>query len=204
MRKMKQAFLLLTAIALLFQNVGVSAGSIEISDALTSLPAVEDERGFVALDQTLRALTNPFTILAIAAHPDDVDEGTLAYYHKNFGARTVIAFATRGEGGESPSHSELNQELGLVRTREALAMTRVLGADAFFLNLRDFGYSKSAEEALNACGHDEALRQLVRAIRLLRPDVIITNHDASTGDGQQQAIARLALEAFKEAGDTKV
>jgi len=204
MGKMKQAFLLLTALALLFQNVGVSAGPIEISDARTSLPAVEDERGLVALDQALRALTNPFTILAIAAHPDDVDEGTLAYYHKNFGARTVIAFATRGEGGESPYRSELNQELGLVRTREALAMTRVLGADAFFLNLRDFGYSKSAEEALNVWGHDEALRKLVRAIRLLRPDVIITNHDAKTGDGQQQAIARLALEAFKASADAKV
>ncbi len=204
MGKMKQAFLLLTAIALLFHNVGVSAGSIEISDASASLPALEDERGLVALDQTLRALTNPFTILAIAAHPDDVDEGTLAYYHKNFGARTVIAFATRGEGGESQSRSELNQELGLVRTREALDMTRVLGADAFFLNLRDFGYSKSAEEALNVWGHDEALRKVVRAIRLLRPDVIITNHDAKTGDGQQQAIARLALEAFKASADAKV
>ncbi|HST20245.1 MAG TPA: PIG-L family deacetylase [Blastocatellia bacterium] len=201
---MKRAFLLLTAIALLFRIVGVSADPVEISDARTSLPAVEDERGLVALDQTLRALTNPFTILAIAAHPDDVDEGALAYYHKNFGARTVIAFATRGEGGESPSRSELDQELGVVRTREALDLTRVLGADAFFLNLRDFGYSKSAEEALNTWGHDEALRKLVRAIRLLRPDVIITNHDGSTGDGQQQAIARLALEAFKAAADTTV
>ncbi|MGA9772459.1 MAG: PIG-L family deacetylase [Blastocatellia bacterium] len=200
---MKRAFLLLTAIALLFHDIGVSAGSVDISDARSSLAAVEDERGFVALDQTLRALTSPFTILAIAAHPDDVDEGTLAYYHKNFGARTVIVFATRGEGGESASRSELNQELGLVRTREALDLTRVLGADAFFLNLRDFGYSKSAEEALNAWGHDEALRKLVRAIRLLRPDVIITNHDAKTGDGQQQAIARLALEAFKAAADAK-
>lgn len=205
---MKRAYLLLTAIALLFHIVpmrfGVSAGSVEISDARAPLPAVEDERGLVALDQTLRALTNPFTVLAIAAHPDDVDGGTLAYYHKNLGARTVIAFATRGEGGESASRSELNQELGIVRTREALNLTRTLGADAFFLNLRDFGYSKSAEEALNVWGHDEALRKLVRVIRLLRPDVIITNHDARTGDGQQQAIARLALEAFKAAADAKV
>ena len=200
---MKQAFLLLTVIALLFHIAGVSASPFEISDARTSLPEVEDERGFVALDQTLRALANPFTILAIAAHPDDVDEATLAYYHKKLGARTVIAFATRGEGGESSSRGELNQELGLVRTREALDMTRVLGADAFFLNLRDFGYSKTAEEALNVWGHDEALRKLVRAIQLLRPDVIITNHDARTGDGQQQAIARLALEAFKAAADAK-
>lgn len=205
---MKRALLLLTAIALLFHiapiRFGVSASPVESSDARAFLPTVEDERGIVALDQTLRALTNPFTVLAIAAHPDDVDEGALAYCHKNLGARTVIAFATRGEGGESASRGELNQELGLVRTREALDLTRTLGADAIFLNLRDFGYSKSAEEALNIWGHDEALRKLVRAIRLLRPDVIITRHDPRTGDGQQQAIARLALEAFKAAADSKV
>lgn len=207
MARMKRAFLLLTTIVLLLHitpvRFGVSAGLAENTDAKASLSAVEDERGMVALDQTLRALTNPFTILSIAAHPDDVDEGLLAYYRKNLGARTVIAFATRGEGGESSSRGELNQELGLVRTREALDMARVLGADAFFLNLRDFGYSKTAEEALTVWGHDEALRKLVRAIRLLRPDVIVTNLDAKTGDGQQQAMARLALEAFKAAADAK-
>jgi LmbE family N-acetylglucosaminyl deacetylase len=207
MAKMKRAFSLLTTIALVLHvapvRAGVYAGFAENADARASLSAVEDERGIVALDQTLRSLGNPFTILAIAAHPNDVDEGLLAYYRKNLGARTVIAFATRGEGGESTSRGELNQELGLVRTREALDMARALGADAFFLNLRDFGYSKSAEEALAVWGHDEALRKLVRAIRLLRPDVIVTNRDARAGDGQQQAMARLALEAFKAAADAK-
>jgi LmbE family N-acetylglucosaminyl deacetylase len=205
---MNRAFLLLTIIALLLQitpvRFGISAGFAENTDVKAPLSAAEDERGIVALDQTLRALNNPFTILSIATHPDDVDEGVLAYYRKNLGARTVIAFATRGEGGESSSRGELNQELGIVRTHESLELARVLGADAFFLNLPDFGYSKSAEEALAVWGHDEALRKLVRAIRLLRPDVIVTNHDEKSGDGQQQAMARLALEAFKAAADAKV
>ncbi|HKP85411.1 MAG TPA: PIG-L family deacetylase [Blastocatellia bacterium] len=205
---MKRAFVLLTLIALASDvapsSFGVSPRSIETPDARASLPAVEDERGLVALDQTLRALTNPYTVACIAAHPDDVDEDALAYYRKNLGARTVIVFATRGEGGESATRGEVNQELGLVRTREALNMTRLLGADAFFLNLRDFGYSKFAEEAFSVWGKDEALAKLVRAIRLLRPDVIITNHDAKSGDGQRQAIARLALEAFNAAADAKV
>src|ERR1044072_1984376 len=156
---MKQAILLLTLAALLF-NVAparfVSLGAIENFDQRASLASVEDERGLIALDQTLRALSNPFTIVCVAAHPDDVDEGTLAYYCKNIGARTGIVVATRGEGGESATRGELNQELGLVRTREAVNLARALGADAFFLNLRDFGYSKSAEEALSVCGHDEA------------------------------------------------
>jgi LmbE family N-acetylglucosaminyl deacetylase len=164
----------------------------------------EDERGLVALDQSLREITNPFTVLCIAARPGDEDDGSLAYIRKKLGARTVILYATRGEGEDSPTRGELNEELGAVRTREAIAAARVTGTDLFFLNLRDEGFSKSADEPLSAWGHDEALRRMVRAIRLLRADVIITNHSARSSEGVQQAVARLALEAFKAAGDTKL
>ncbi|HLF84595.1 MAG TPA: PIG-L family deacetylase [Blastocatellia bacterium] len=165
---------------------------------------VEDERGIVALDQSLREITNPFTVLCIAARPGDEDDGTLAYARKKLGARAVILFATRGEGEDSPTRPELDQELGAVRTREAIEAARVIGADVLFLNLRDIGYSKSADEALSAWGHAEALRRMVRAIRSLRPDVIITNHASKTGEGVERAVARLALEAFNAAGATKL
>src|SRR5262245_66026912 len=56
---------------------------------------VEDERGIVALDQTLREITNPFTVLSVSARPGDEDDGTLAYLRKKFGARAVMLFATR-------------------------------------------------------------------------------------------------------------
>src|SRR5512143_2346668 len=56
----------------------------------------EDERGIIALDQSLRELTNPHTVLCIAARPGDEDDGTLAYVHKKLGARAVMLFATRG------------------------------------------------------------------------------------------------------------
>lgn len=168
-----------------------------------SQATIEDERGIVALDQTLREITNPFTVLSIAARPGDEDDGALAYVRKNLGARAVVLFATRGEGEDSPTRAELDLELGAVRTREAIEAARVIGADAFFLNLRDIGYSKSADEVLSIWGHDEALRRMVRAIRLLRPDVIITTHDSKTGEGAEQAVARLALEAFNAAGAAK-
>jgi LmbE family N-acetylglucosaminyl deacetylase len=164
----------------------------------------DDERGLVALDQSLREITNPFTVLCIAARPGDEDDGSLAYIRKKLGARAVILYATRGEGEDSPTRGELNEELGAVHTREAIEAARVAGADLFFLNLRDGGFSKSADEALSAWGHDEALRRMVRAIRALRADVIITNHRARSGEGVQQAVARLAFEAFKAAGDTKL
>lgn len=168
----------------------------------------QDERGLVALDQTLREITCPFTVLCVAARPGDEDDGALAYLRKKIGARTVMLFATRGEGEESSTRPELNSELGAVHTREAIEAARVTGSDVFFLNLRDIGYSKAADEPLSVWGHDEALRRMVRAYRLLRPDVIITPHDSAGGEGVQQAVARLAREAFTAApnmsADTKV
>ena len=165
---------------------------------------VEDERGIVALDQSLREITNPFTVLCIAARPGDEDDGALAYVRKKLGARAVILFATRGEGEDSPTRGDLGQELGAIHTREAIEAGRIIGADLFFLNLPDTGFSKSADEPLSIWGHDEALRRMVRAFRLLRPDVIITNHHSKTGEGVEQAIARLALEAFTAAGQAKL
>jgi len=178
--------------------------SPESSQAGASKTTVEDERGIVALDQALREITNPFTVLCIAARPGDEDDGTLAYVRKKLGARAVILFATRGESEDSPTRAELDQELGAVRTSEAIEAARVIGSDVFFLNLRDNGYSKSADEVLRIWGHDDALRRMVRAIRSLRPDVIITSHDPKIGEGAEQAVARLALEAFNAAGATKL
>src|SRR4029079_3970811 len=119
------------------------------------------------------------------------------------GARTVILYATRGEGEESFTRPELDQELATIRTREAIEAARITGADVFFLNLPDIGYSKSPDEPLSIWGHDEALRRMVRAFRLLRPDVIITAHDSKAGEGVEQAVTRLALEAFVSAGQPK-
>src|SRR6185503_10086077 len=68
----------------------------------------------------------------------------------------------------------------------------------------DPGYSRSADEAISIWNHDDALRRFVRAYRSLRPDVIITGHDTKSGEGVEQAVARLALEAFSAAADAKV
>ncbi|HWP43295.1 MAG TPA: PIG-L family deacetylase [Blastocatellia bacterium] len=164
---------------------------------------VEPERGIVALDQALRDLTNPRTVMCVAAHPYDADYSTLALYRKRLGVRTVIVFATRGEGRESLHAGLSDEELGVLNTRGALEAARIAGSDVYFLNLRDFGHSRSADEALSMWNREEALAKLVRAIRLFRPDVIITRHTAQAGTGQQQAIARLLLEAYKASADAE-
>src|SRR6185295_13457149 len=48
-----------------------------------------------------------------------------------------------------------------------------------------------------------ALRRMVLKIRELRPDVIITHHDTTSGHGHHQATGRLIIEAFDAAADPK-
>lgn len=197
------------AYSLIISFVILCGTSITLSRpvAQASAPAagsIEDERGLVALDQALREVANPFTIVCVGARPGDEDDGALAYLRKKLGARTVMLFATRGEGEDSPSSGAIDEELGEIHTREAIEAARLLGSDVMFLNLRDPGYSKSAEEALSVWGHDDALSRFVRAYRFLRPDVIITRHSPNSGEGVAQAAARVALEAFTGAPDAKV
>lgn len=200
--RMKLALLLITTLTLALVAPArslflTSRSSVSVRSEVAEAP--QDERGIIALDQALREITSSFTVLCVAARPGDEDDGSLAYLRKKLGARTVMLFATRGEGEDSPTRPELNEELGAVHTREAIEAARIVGSDIFFLNLRDIGYSKSPDEPLSVWGHDEALRRMVRAFRLLRPDVVITPHDATNGEGAQQAVARLAREAFTAA-----
>ena len=154
------------------------------------------------LHQALVDLTNPFTVMCVAAHPDDEDGTTLTMLRRKFGVHTVSLFSTYGEGGQNAVGPELYEELGVIRARETMAAARIQGSEPYFLGLKDFGYSKSPEEAFRIWGHDEALRRMVVKIRELRPDVIITNHSVANHDhGHHQATARLILEAFDAAAD---
>jgi hypothetical protein len=70
--------------------------------------------------------------------------------------------------------------------------------------MRDFGYSKSAQETLAIWGHDEALADVVFALRSFRPDVVITRFDEKPPNhGHHTASAVLAREAFSAAADPR-
>ena len=167
------------------------------------------ELGFVDKDnrarlhQALLDLTNPFTVLCVAAHPDDEDGSTLTVLRRKYGVHTVSLFSTYGEGGQNAVGPQLYEELGVIRARETMAAAEVQGSEPHFLGLRDFGFSKSAEETFRAWGEKEALRRMVFQIRRLRPDAIITNHDTTSGHGHHQATGRLILQAFDAAADPK-
>ena len=141
--------------------------------------------------------------MCVAAHPDDEDGSTLTVLRRKYGVHTVSLFSTFGEGGQNAVGPELYEELGVIRARETIAASEVQGSEPHFLGFRDFGFSKSAEETFRAWGEKEILRRMVLQIRLLRPDVIITNHDTTSGHGHHQATGRIVLQAFDAAADPK-
>jgi LmbE family N-acetylglucosaminyl deacetylase len=190
-----------TTLALLFVALLITAPRAQQLAPVATKQSSEDR---VALYQALLDLTNPWTVMCIAAHPDDEDGTSLIVMRRKYGAHTVSLFSTFGEGGQNAIGPELYEELGAIRARETMAAAEIQGSEPHFLGLKDFGYSKSPDEAFKFWGHDEALRRMVLEIRKLRPDVIITNHSVTSNDhGHHQATARLELEAFDAAADPK-
>src|ERR1041384_3679095 len=162
-------------------------------------PASEDR---IALYQALLDLQNPWTVMCVAAHPDDEDGTSLIVMRHKYGAHTVSLFSTFGEGGQNAIGPELYEELGAIRAHETMAAAEIQGSEPHFLGLKDFGFSKTRDEAFKFWGHEEALRRMVLEIRKLRPDVIITNHSTTSNDhGQHQATALMVVEAFAAAAD---
>ncbi len=192
---------LICAVAILSSSFAKFVGAQEPASSATSATTSANHK--IELHQALLDLTNPFTVMCVAAHPDDEDGTTLIMLRRKFGVHTVSLFSTYGEGGQNAVGPELYEELGVIRAHETMAAAGIQGSEPYFLGLKDFGFSKSADEAFRIWGHDEALRRMVLKIRELRPDVIITNHDTTTGHGHHQATGRLILEAFDAAADPK-
>src|SRR5262249_13796963 len=156
----------------------------------------------IELYQALLDLQNPWTVMCVAADPDDEDGTSLIVMRHKYGAHTVSLFSTFGEGGQNAIGPELYEELGAIRAHETMAAAEIQGSEPHFLGLKDFGFSKTRDEAFRFWGHEEGLRRMVLEIRKLRPDVIITNHSTASNDhGQHQATALMVVEAFDAAAD---
>ncbi|MFI5372259.1 MAG: PIG-L family deacetylase, partial [Candidatus Eisenbacteria bacterium] len=167
-----------------------------------------DPRPPVALDGAhirleLEKLRVTGTALYIAAHPDDENTAMLVWLANGRKVRTGYLAMTRGDGGQNLIGSDVGDRLGVIRTQELLAARRVDDAEQFFTRAIDFGFSKGPDETLAIWGRDSILADVVRVIRELRPDVIITRFatDGSGGHGHHTASAILAEEAFAAAAD---
>ena len=187
--------------ALLAFAVFLAAASAH-STAQHQLVPVAALKGEPALELALRKLDTVGNFMMTTAHPDDENNGMLAYFAHGKGFRTSLVTATHGEGGQNEIGPELFVPLAVLRTEELLAAHRFDGAEQYFTRAIDFGYSFSIEETLEKWGHQEILGDYVRMIRTIRPDVIVGFVFDGDGGGQHhQASTRLTLEAFRAAAD---
>jgi hypothetical protein len=133
------------------------------------------ERGIVALDQALRDLSNPFTLMSIAIRPGEEDLPALIFHRRKLGARTISAFVIGAR--DDPQ-----------RARQALSVAEASGSDLYFLGLDEWP----------AADRKKALEALVRAIELTRPDCIVVG---SRRSHQREALLEFLKEALERAAD---
>ena len=100
---------------------------------LLFVPPVRSEPDKADLHQALLDLTNPWTVMCVAAHPDDEDGSTLTILRRKYGVHTVSLFSTFGEGGQNAVGPELYEDLGVIRARETMAAAEVQGSEPHFL-----------------------------------------------------------------------
>ncbi len=147
-------------------------------------------------------------VLGVFAHPDD-ETGIaplIADLAWRQGRTVAHVYCTRGEGGGNMVGTQYGPSLGLLREAELRACLVKIGVRfAYFLEREDFAYTESLRVTLEKWGHEETLRRLVRLVRLLRPEVIVTMNPAPTPGqhGNHQAAGWLATEAFDAAANAQ-
>ncbi len=159
--------------------------------------------GAGGLGQKLRRLNTTASAMHTAAHPDDEDSGLMAYLARKEYARAAYFSLNRGDGGQNVIGEELFEGLGIIRTEELLQARRLDGGEQFFGHVLDYGFSKTLAEAMRMWDERELLGDMVRAIRLYRPLVVISRFSGTPADGHghHQMAGYLTPLAFRAAGD---
>src|ERR1700691_755491 len=141
-------------------------------------------------------------ILYVTAHPDDETAGLLAYLSRGLYADVALLTITRGQGGQNAIGPEQDGPLGVVRTTELLAADSHYGVHEVFTRAVDPGFSKSPERTMKIWGDQIPLEDMVRVIRMYRPQVVINGWGGvHFGHGQHQASGILTPQAVADASD---
>ncbi|MDG5802952.1 PIG-L family deacetylase [Streptomyces ossamyceticus] len=135
--------------------------------------------------------------LAVAAHPDDIEYGTASAVARwtAAGKRVTYLLATRGEAGIDGLHPD---EAGPLREAEERAGAREVGVDVVeFLDHRD-----------GTIEYGPALRRdIVRAIRRHRPEVVVTGAytvrmvAGVVNQADHRVVGLATLDAARDAGN---
>jgi len=179
-------------IVVAWMAVGVAAAGLRGVSA-QSLPET-----FEAI-QKARVATR---ILFITAHPDDETASLLAYLSRGLSADVALLTITRGQGGQNAIGPEQDGPLGVVRTTELLAADSHYGVHQYFTRAVDTGFSKSAERTMKIWGDQIPMEDMVRVIRMYRPNVVINGWGGvQFGHGQHQASGIYTPQAVRNAAD---
>ena len=127
-------------------------------------------------------------ILAIGAHPDDVEilcGGTMAKYSRS-GHQVIICHAADGNKGSLEYTSE---ELAGIRRNEAINSARLIGAESIWGGMSD------GEIVLNL----DSRKKIIDVIRYASPDLVIT-HYPDDYHTDHNNLSKLVFEAVYMAG----
>lgn len=165
----------------------------------------------MALWHALKPLETTITFLNTGAHPDDERSDLLAYLSRGLGIKTASLIANRGEGGQNQLGDETGDALGILRTREMIEASKIIGIESFHLSettadvIYDFGIEKTAEETFKKWGEEETYRRVIHFIRTYQPDIVMPSFlDIDSEHGHHRAIAILTERAFKDAADPTI
>jgi LmbE family N-acetylglucosaminyl deacetylase len=145
-------------------------------------------------------------ILLVVGHPDDDIEvaAYLARAIEQQHKRVAVVYMTRGNSGGNAIGQEQSKTLADVREMEARHSIGSYGiTNAWFLHGSDTP-GVDVLHSLEVWGHGEALEEVVRLVRLTRPEIIFTwlpNYVVGENHEDHQAAAVIATEAFDMAAN---
>ncbi|WP_298990920.1 PIG-L deacetylase family protein [uncultured Pseudokineococcus sp.] len=135
------------------------------------------------------------TALAVAAHPDDLEYGAAAAVARwtDQGRQVAYLLLTRGEAGIDTVSPE---ESAPLREREQRAACAAVGAD-------DVDFAGLPDGVLQP---DLAVRRAIaRAVRRVRPEVVVANASRDWGgvpdQADHRALAAVLVDAVRDAGN---
>jgi len=148
-------------------------------------------------------------ILIVVGHPDD-DIEVAAYIAKLIEQQhktAAVVYGTRGNSGGNAAGSEQANALADIREMEARHSLASYGiTNAWFLHGSDTP-GADVLHSLESWGHGKALDEVVRLVRITRPEIIMTwmpNYVVGENHEDHQASGVLATEAFDLAANPLV
>jgi hypothetical protein len=116
---------------------GFSRANRAIVSAQMRVRPVDLEDGSVALGLMLRRLDSTGVFMQATAHPDDENNALHVFLNRGKGVRTILATATRGDGGQNEIGPEIFDALAVLRTEELEAVHRFDASEQYFTRAVD-------------------------------------------------------------------